>query len=169
MTDRESDDPRRREVGDSLRHEPGCVTVRIAQPEDRLAVSRVLDGAMLAVEGLPDRIAAGDVLVAVDDGTACGALVLSPEGPPASEGDQPLDAQDCPDRWRSYPHLLAIAVRRRRRDQGVGTALVRTATDRLGTLVADFEDGLQPFYESLGAELVPGTEHRWWALIPAER
>jgi len=36
--------------------------------------------------------------------------------------------------------ILAVAVRRRRRDQGIGSALVEAAGDRREELVAEFDD-----------------------------
>lgn len=138
------------------------VRVRLATSEDRLAVRRLLDAAVLAVEDLSERLAAGEVLVATDDGSACGVLVAATDGPPAGDGGR--DA--LPAEWRRATHVRAVAVRRRRRDAGIGTALVRAATARFGPLVADFDAELRPFYESLGAEYRPAADERWWALVP---
>jgi GNAT superfamily N-acetyltransferase len=123
---------------------PTGVEVREAAPDDRLDVRRVLDAAMLAVrDDLPERIDAGDVLVAEarapesDRGPVLGALVLVPRG-------------DAPG-----AHVDAVAVRCARRGQGVGSALVRAAAERHPVLTATFDPGVGPFYESLGFEISP--------------
>jgi len=47
-------------------------------------------------------------------------------------------------------HVDAVAVRRRRRGQGIGTALVEAAADRRDRLTAEFDADLRTFYEGLG-------------------
>ncbi|WP_276279906.1 GNAT family N-acetyltransferase [Halorussus caseinilyticus] len=114
------------------------VTVREATRDDRLGVRRVLDAAMLEVRAnLGERTDAGDVLVASegDDAPVLGALVLL-----------------APD---DGAHVDAVAVRRARRGQGVGSALVRAAAERRGRLTAEFDPSVRPFYESLGFEITP--------------
>ncbi|MFB6073117.1 MAG: GNAT family N-acetyltransferase [Halobacterium sp.] len=93
---------------------------------------RVLDGANLEVSAgvVEDRIDAGTVLVADDENRVVGALVAVPR----DEG----------------AHVEAVAVRRRRRDQGVGSRLVESAADRWTPLTADFDRRVKPFYEKLG-------------------
>ena len=117
----------------------GGIAIRSADPHDALDVRRVVDGALLDVpDDLKDRIRAGDVLVAVDDaddaddadGPVVGALVL--------DGS----------------HVEAVAVRRRRRGDGIGSDLVEAAAGRVdGALSADFRAGIRPFYESLGFDI----------------
>ncbi len=109
--------------------------VREATPDERPAVRNVLDGGLLAVDDVADRIVAGDVLVAATDGRLLGALVLD----------------DCAD----GAHIVAVAVRPRRRGQGIGTALVEAAADRKGRLSADFDPPVRPFYEALGFRIEP--------------
>jgi GNAT superfamily N-acetyltransferase len=108
-------------------------TVREATPSDLSAVLGVLDAAALETDAdrAREAIDRGDVLVAVGgvdgpDGTVVGALVL--------EGRE----------------VANVAVRRRRRDRGVGRRLVEAATTRRETLVAEFDVAVRPFYESLG-------------------
>lgn len=117
------------------------VSVREATPDDRLGVQRVLDAAMLQIrDDLGERIAAGDVLVATeDDSPILGALVLAPRNQSAH-----IDAG---------AHIDAVAVRRARRGQGIGSALVRAAVERHDRLTAEFDPGVRPFYESLGFEI----------------
>jgi GNAT superfamily N-acetyltransferase len=125
------------------------VTVRQAKPGERAAVLSVLDAADLQTDA--DRvgaaIASGDVLVATadpavqeDDGEATtfsGALVL--------------DGRE----------IVNVAVRRRRRNRGIGRALVEAAAKRRTTLVATFDEGVRPFYEALGFALESGDGDRW--------
>ena len=100
----------------------------------------VLDGAALAIEAAAVRgaIDRGAVLVAVADGRVLGACVL--------------DGRE----------IVAIAVRRARRNQGIGTALVETAvehhTGNDESLVAEFDGGVRPFYASLGFEIESADE-----------
>lgn len=103
--------------------------VRTATDEDLLAVLTVLDGGLLQVElaGLGRRLAEEQVLVAVSTaGTVLGALAL--------DGTE----------------ITAVAVRRRRRDQGIGTALVEAAARRRDRLCAEFDGRVVPFWRSVG-------------------
>lgn len=123
--------------------------VRVADADDLPAVATVLDAAMLATDDLPARVAAGDVLVAGEEERVLGAVVLEPpELMPAWARQRGADA-----------HVGAIAVRRRRRDQGVGTALVEAATAR-GRLTAAFDADLRPFYEGSGFAVEPSDDDR---------
>jgi GNAT superfamily N-acetyltransferase len=112
------------------------VTVRAADIEDLPAVMTVLDGALLEldVDVLRDAIDRGDALVAVEGERVLGALVLV--------GNE----------------VEAVAVRRNRRDQGIGTALVAAAADARDRLVAEFDPRVRPFWESLGFEIEPAAE-----------
>jgi len=119
------------------------VRVRRADADDYLDVMRVLDGAMLAVDGptVRDRIDAGAVLVATADerGADDGDVRDAVHGALVRDGDR----------------VAAVATRRRYRDRGVGTALVTAAGEDRGRLVAAFESGVRPFYESLGFDIEP--------------
>ena len=110
--------------------------VRAATPADRAAVANVLDGAALETD--PDLLAAslerGETFVAVagqDGEGVLGALVL--------DGDR----------------IVSVAVRLRRRGQGIGSALVERALAERGRLVATFDEDVRPFYEKLGFEIGP--------------
>ena len=109
---------------------------RLATVEDLPDVMNVLDGAVLSVDAsdVRERIDDDSVLVAVStDGTVLGALVLASD------------------------HITAVAVRRRRRGQGIGTALLEAAADRRGRLTATFDADLRPFYEGVGFDIEPAT------------
>ncbi|MFB6281674.1 MAG: GNAT family N-acetyltransferase [Haloferacaceae archaeon] len=108
---------------------PDGVTIRRATPDDLAAVLRAIEGALLAVDAdrVRRRIAAGEALVAVGaGGTVVGALV------------------------RDGERVLAVAVVRRRRRQGIGRALVERALGRAGRLTATFDPRVRGFYEALG-------------------
>jgi len=111
--------------------------VREASLDERPGVLNILDGAMLAIDGVEERIAAGSVFVAVSgdgDERLLGALVLD------------------------EAHIDAVAVRRRRRGQGIGTALVERAAERRDRLTAAFDADVRPFYERLGFEIEPAAK-----------
>ncbi len=113
-----------------------AVQVREATTEELPDVLNVLDGAALETDTgrLRGAIDSGDVLVAVtgeDSERILGALVL----------DQAV--------------ITAVAVRRRRRGQGIGTALVEAAARRRDRLVAEFDARVRPFWASLDFEITP--------------
>ncbi|WP_267641548.1 GNAT family N-acetyltransferase [Haloarchaeobius amylolyticus] len=118
--------------------------VREARPEEREAVEAVLDAAMLRTDAVPAAIDRGDALVAVADDRVLGAAVLDPKP--------------------GGPHLDAIAVRRRRRGQGIGSALVAAANARKGRLTAAFDPDVRPFYEDLGFE-IRERDGRLWGVL----
>lgn len=117
--------------------------VRDATTGDVAAVMNVLDGADLAMSAdtVSRRIDADMVLVAGDRRTPLGALVAIPR--------------------REGAHIEAIAVRRRRRDQGIGTSLVETAADRWGRLTAWFDPPVSEFYTSLSFDVESRGERCW--------
>ena len=108
-----------------------AIDIRPATTDERAAVRNVIDGAALAVGDLSDALAAGSVLVAVAEGRMLGALVL--------DGHE----------------ITAIAVRRRRRGQGIGTALVEDALARRSELVAECDAGVAEFWRAVGFEMTP--------------
>jgi GNAT superfamily N-acetyltransferase len=113
--------------------------IRKATVRDLPDVMNVLDGAVLEADAaaVRDCIADDAVLVAVvgdDPERVLGALVLDAD------------------------HIDAVAVRRRRRDRGIGTALVEAAAERRDRLTAEFDADLEPFYEKLGFEVEPGEK-----------
>lgn len=122
------------------------MTIRTARYDDLSTVMGVLDGALLAVDAteIRERIEDGAVLVATDDGRILGVCAL--------------DGRE----------IDAIAVRRNRRGQGIGTALVAAATESVdGTITAEFHRRVRPFYESLEFEIEPTDEpDRFRGILP---
>jgi len=119
------------------------MAVRTARTDDLVGVLNVLDGADLTTDH--DRVQAaierGNVFVAVrdegrDDSPVVGALVLDSD------------------------EIGNVAVRRRRRDQGIGTALVERAMRERDRLVAEFDASVRPFYESLGFDVTAEGDGR---------
>ncbi|GGM59289.1 GNAT superfamily N-acetyltransferase [Halarchaeum rubridurum] len=151
------------------------VTVRPARPDERVAVRRVLDAAVLAVDDelLARALDDEGALVAVSEGRVVGALVADTAGArDGTERDGEAGEEEASDdatnddgeesRERSGAHVDAIAVTRRRRARGVGTALVTAAAERWRPLSADFDADVRPFYEKLGFEIgaLDGDEER---------
>lgn len=131
------------------------MVVREAGADDALPVRRILDAAMLEPGDVETRIEAGDVLVACDGPDAA---VGGENG--GDERERILGALVLEPRERGA-HVSAIAVRRRLRDDGLGTALVEAALDREGRLTARFDRDVVPFYESLGFAIEPIEGRRY--------
>lgn len=128
--------------------------VRPAGPDELPAVMTVLDAGLLETNaaGVRDAVASGDVLVAAEEGRVLGALVLDADGP--DDGAR----------------IEAVAVRRARRGQGLGSALVRAAAARHGRLVAAFDAGVRPFWDALGFDVAPAAEpERFVGTLDADR
>lgn len=112
------------------------VAVREATVGELPDVLNVIDAAALRtdsgrIRGAIDR---GEVLVAVAGRKrVLGALVLDGE------------------------EIRTVAVRRRRRNQGIGTALVETAANRRNRLVAEFDPRVRPFWAGLGFDIAPSV------------
>lgn len=135
---------------------PDGLAIREATADGRVDVARVLDGALLEVETLGTRLADGHVLVATAEETVVGAIVIAPGGP---------SDRSPPSGWPEAAHVRAVAVRRKRRRSGIGSALVSAARQRWSPIVADFDAGVRPFYESVGADCETGPDGRHWALL----
>jgi GNAT superfamily N-acetyltransferase len=117
--------------------------IRTATPDDLDAVMRLLDGAMLETDRERTRrsIEAGETVVAVEDGRLLGATVAVPEEPGV--------------------RIDAVSVRRRRRGRGIGTALIESLVEEHDRVVAEFDERVRPFYESLEFEIEErGTDGR---------
>ncbi|WP_435365419.1 GNAT family N-acetyltransferase [Haloarchaeobius sp. DYHT-AS-18] len=118
--------------------------VREARPGERETVEGILDAAMLQTGAVADAIDRGDALVAVEDNRLLGAVILDPKP--------------------GGLHVDAIAVRRRRRGQGIGSALVDKASQRGDRLTAAFDSDVRPFYEALGFE-IRERDGRLWGVL----
>lgn len=121
-------------------------TVRSAHEYEAEAVIGILDAALLEVdrESIRRRAGSPSILVAVGGGSLSGAIVL--------EG----------------AHVEAIAVRRRERRRGIGTALIHAATAHRGQLTATCDERLRPFYASLGFALSSHPGGRLFGRGPIE-
>lgn len=110
--------------------------VRKARPEELSDVLGICNGAALTTDrtAVRSRLEDGGTLVAVSDD---GERIL---------GTLVLDGH----------HIEAIAVRRRRRGQGIGTALVEAAGAHRSPLTATFDDDVKPFYAQLGFVIESG-------------
>jgi len=126
-----TDEPARTDGNDS----GAAASVRTADPGEAESVAAVLEGALLDCPPATVREAAarGDCLVAVDR-RPVGACVLEPRDRGA--------------------HVVAIAVRRPRRDRGIGWALIERAAER-GRLTATFRPAVRGFYEACGFRVEP--------------
>ncbi|SDR30622.1 GNAT family N-acetyltransferase [Natronobacterium texcoconense] len=137
--------------------------VRTARPDDALEVRRILDAAMLEPGDVETRIDASDVLVA---GDRRGGRSNSGSDETAERilGTAVLEPQDVD----GGAHVSAIGVRRRHRGNGIGRLLIERALEREGRLTARFDDGVRPFYESLGFTVEPVDEQRHRGVIVDE-
>ena len=119
------------------------LTIRDATADDVVDVLRLVDAALLAIDhdAVVTAIDREDALVAVDDGTVVGALVLEPR--------------------QQGAHVEAIAVHRDRRGQGIGRQLVDAAAERNSRLTADFRPEVEPFWCSLGFRVERRDDRLW--------
>lgn len=113
---------------------PDPIEIRTAEEPELPTVLSILDAAMLEADVgvVRDRLGGG-VLVAVEADRILGTCVIEVDPVPSE--------------------VAAIAVRPRRRGQGIGTVLIDAALDRWGDLVAEFDENARPFYASLGFEI----------------
>lgn len=137
-------------------------SLRRATPDDHLAVVRLFDAAMLETDA--DRLrrqldaTAGFVLLATIEERPVGAVAVD-TGPAAVP--QLVDGDPA--------RITAIAVRRRRRDSGIGRQLLRAAADRVGPrpLTATFDERVRPFYRACGFEIEPHKGRCWGCRQPS--
>ena len=133
------------------------VALRRAEPDDHLAVVRLFDAGLLETD--PDRLrrqldaTAGFVLLGTINERPVGAIAV--DLPPVDDSEEVDDNEkvDNPEPAR----ITAIAVRRRRRDRGIGRQLVDAAADRVAPrpLTAVFDERVRPFYRACGFEIEP--------------
>lgn len=121
------------------------IRVREATAAERADVLNILDGNALAteIEQVTDAVTGNDALVAVTSDRATDSAVAQGSADERILGALVLDGNE----------IGAVAVRRRRRDQGIGTALVEAASQRRDRLVAAFRPGVRPFWDALGFDI----------------
>jgi len=117
--------------------------IRTATPADIDDILQILDAATLETdpELTRESVATGRTVVAVEDGRLLGAAVCVPAD--------------------SGVRIDAIAVRKRRQAQGIGTALVEAILEDHERVVAEFDEGVRPFYESLEFQIEPTSDGRY--------
>ena len=141
------------------------VSIRRGDPTDRLAVVRLFDAAMLDTEF--DRLSRqltgtdGVVLIATREETPVGAIAL--DYSPASDEKRVAVDSTRVDGDTDPVWITAIAVRRRRRDRGIGRALIVAAAERVAPrpLAAGFDEGVRSFYAACGFEIGPRDDRYW--------
>lgn len=118
--------------------------IRAANPSEAQSVQGLVEASMLDVDGetIEDILAEvieGSVLVATaEDGPILGALV------------------------RRGRTIEAVAVRPKRRGQGIGTGLVSAAAGQTeAPLLAECDEAVVPFYEQLGFDVEPIGDGRY--------
>jgi GNAT superfamily N-acetyltransferase len=114
--------------------------IREARPDEHLTVRSIFDVAMLDVPDFP----AKKLIVAAADDRVLGGMAVETDG------------------FGERGEIHAIAVRPRRRGQGVGSQLVGEAERRWDPVVAEFDERVRPFYEALDFDIesVGGSRFR---------
>lgn len=132
--------------------------VRTATPDDALEVRRILDGAMLDPGDVEARISDEHVFVAGDQR---GGTDRDDEPTERILGTLVLEPRD------RGAHVSAVGVRRRHRGRGIGRMLVEHALERERRLTARFDDGVRPFYETLGFSIETIDDQRHQGVVVA--
>ena len=116
---------------------------RSAIPSDIPYIMNIIDGALLQTDlkMLKTRISRRDVIVAESHTAIIGVIILA---------ENVIDA---------------IAVRSKRRNQGIGSALVFAAAEQIGSpLTAEFDLTSLSFYQHLGFLISPLGENKYIGL-----
>lgn len=162
---------------------------RTATSEDALEVRRILDAAMLEPGDVESRIDANDVFVAGDrrpathashgksarvDGTTrteSGDSVQTGRGESTKTNERILGAivLESLEDAAEGAHVSAIGVRRRHRGREIGRALIECALERERRLIAHFDAGVRPFYESLEFSIESIDDERYRGLLDGPR
>lgn len=120
--------------------ESSRLKVRSATTSDLSSIMNIIDGSMLQfdLKIVQSRISSEEVLVAESPTSILGILV--------STGNI----------------IETIAVRSKRRNQGIGSILVKTAAKKSDEpLVAEFDQMSLQFYQKLGFSITPTIEGRY--------
>ena len=127
------------------------LSLRRAGPNDRLAIVRLFDAGLLETDA--DRLrrqldaTAGFVLLGTIEERPVGAIAVD-----LASGDNSEEVDTA-----EPARITAIAVRRRRRDRGIGRQLVDAAAEQVAPrpLAATFDERVRPFYRACGFEIEP--------------
>jgi len=134
------------------------IVVYEARPTDLASVLGVLDAAALETDAdrIRARIDRGAVLVVVrDERDGSGRSKTTDPGRSSTDHSEQSDRPVLGALVLVGDEIDAVAVRRRRRSQGIGRALIAAAADRRERLIAEFDAGVRPFYEKLGFAVEP--------------
>jgi GNAT superfamily N-acetyltransferase len=144
------------------------MNVRPAHEDEHLTVRRILDAAVLRYGDLDRR----EALVAVENGSERAEGGSGRGDDDAAAVETAEDDVGGPKSGRVLGVLVldgaeieAVAVRRRRRGQGIGTALVEAAAERRNRLDAEFDAHVCPFYEALGFDVERVEEKRYRGVL----
>ncbi len=122
---------------------PNNFKTRPAIPSDIPSIMNIIDGALLQIDLkiLNKRISHRDVIVAESHTTIIGVVILT---------ENVIDT---------------IAVRSKRRNQGIGSALVFAAAEQVESpLTAEFDSTSLSFYQHLGFLISPLGENKYIGL-----
>ncbi|MFB6117388.1 GNAT family N-acetyltransferase [Halosegnis sp.] len=122
------------------------MNIREARQDERLTVRSIFDVAMLRVPDFPKQT----LVVAAEDDNVLGAMAVETEG------------------FAEPGEIHAIAVRPRRRGQGIGSRLVEEASRRWDPVVAEFDERVRPFYEAHGFDIQPVGGGRFRGVKPGD-
>jgi GNAT superfamily N-acetyltransferase len=115
------------------------LSIRAARPGEHVAVATILDAGLLVTPDLGPRIERGEVCVAVDENVVGAALFARTDGVETTS--------------EQTVHVEAIAVRPRRRGQGIGRRLIEHLASDAERVTAEYPDDVSPFYEACGFEV----------------
>ena len=140
------------------------VPIRRADPDDRLAVARLFDGAMLETddERLSRQLAAIEGFVLVASVAGVDSVDSQPVGAIAVDAALATDSEHVAGDADPV-RITAIAVRRRRRDRGIGRQLLTAAAQQVAPrpLTAVFDERVRPFYRACGFTIEPRDGRLW--------
>lgn len=137
------------------------MVVREAQSNELSSVMNVLDGAYLDIQThvVQGAIQSGSVFVFSESDRIVGVLVIR------------SDPDWCPQlqsQTHASVHVEAVAVRRKRRNQGIGRALIGNILARYGSATVTFNEGVKPFYETLGVSILSARNKTYYGVLEAD-
>lgn len=137
------------------------MVVREARSNELTSVMNVLDGAYLDIRPsvVQDAIQSGLVFVFSESDRIVGTLVIQ------SDPDWCLQLQS---QTQARVHIEAVAVRRKRRNQGIGRELVEAVLARYGSATVTFNEEVEPFYETLGVSILSTRNKTQYGILEAD-